>query len=284
MKIIRMDPDDLVPPSDDDYVDIGLVKLLDDLSWGDAAILKGPKGTGKTLGIEQWCSRHGVPMVRENCTSGTDKSQLIGTFGMQGEKVVFSLGSLPLAIETANDAGACVLVLEEVNTLRPQVQSTIFPVADYRKSVESNFLGKKFELEDGADLWVLGTMNPGYSGTYQLNEALRDRFDFIEVLYLAEAEERKILEGAFKTPPSVEERRLAARLLQFAAESRTLDWDYALSTRGLVKAIRKYERIGLDKMLKILTDTFDPEHKSAIEARVQSIFAINLQDVKLYGI
>jgi|SaaInlStandDraft_6_1057023.scaffolds.fasta_scaffold00276_18 MoxR-like ATPase len=283
MNIIRMSSDDLVPAHDSNYVDVGLLALLDDLSYGDPLILKGPKGSGKTLAAEQWCSQNGVPMVRENCNSGTDESNLIGSFGMQGEDVVFSLGALPLAIETANDVGACVLVLEEVNTLRPQVQSTIFSVADYRKSVEASFLGRRFELAADSLLWVLGTMNPGYSGTYQLNEALRSRFDFVEVLYMPEKKERELLESTFTTPPDVKERRIAAGLLQFAAESRTHDWTYALSTRDLVNTVHKYEKVGLDKALKILADKFDPEHRSAIAARVQSVFAINLQEVSLYG-
>lgn len=284
MKIIRMDPDELIPETDPNYVDVGLQKLMAELAFGDPTIFKGPKGTGKTLAAEQWCSVEGIPMVRENCNSGTDTSNLIGSFGMQGDDVVFSLGALPLAIETANEFGACVLVLEEINTMRPNVQSTVFSVADYRQSVEAAFLGRKFKVRKDADLWVLGTMNPGYSGTYQLNEALRSRFDFVEVLYMPEPKERKLLEGVFETPPAAAERRTVAGLLQFAAESRTGEWEYALSTRDLVSAIRKFERVGLEKALKILSDKFDPEHRTAIEARIQSLFAVNLQDVELYSV
>lgn len=283
MKIVKMPPNQLIPSTDPNYVDTGLLGLVEELAWGEALILKGPKGSGKTLAIEQWCAAAEIAMVRENCNSGTDETQLLGSFGMEGNDVHFTLGALPLAIETANSEGGCVLVLEEINTLRPQVQSMVFSVADYRKSVECPHLGRKFTLIPDAQLWVLGTMNPGYAGTYQLNEALRSRFDFIEVGYMSQAKEKELLELTFPNKPDVEERRIAARLLTFAEESRAYQWEYALSTRDLVHTIRKIHRIGLPRALKLLVNKFDPEHKQAIEARVQSMFNINLQEVALYG-
>lgn len=284
MKIVKMSADDLIPETDHAYVEVGLTGLLDLLAFGEPLILKGPKGSGKTLAIEQLCSKNGVPMIRENCNSGTDETQLIGSFGMEGTDVHFCLGSLPLAIETANEHGEAFLVLEEINTLRPQVQSMVFSVADYRRAVEAPALGHKFSLKPGASLWVIGTMNPGYSGTYQLNEALRSRFDFIEVGYMPERQEQDLLEMSYKTPADMEQRRFAKGLLVLAQESRTYEWDYALSTRDLVHTIHKAERIGTRKALKMLLQKFDPEFKEKIEARVQSIFAVNLQEVVLYEI
>jgi len=284
MKIVKMKAEDLVPVTDHSYVDVGLTGLLNELSFGEPLILKGPKGSGKTLAIEQLCSKNGVAMIRENCNSGTDETQLIGSFGMEGTDVHFCLGALPLAIETANEVGEAFLVLEEINTLRPQVQSMVFSVADYRKAVEAPSLGKKFALKPDACLWVIGTMNPGYSGTYQLNEALRSRFDFIEVGYMPERQEQDLLEMSYSTPADLEQRRFAKGLLVLAQESRTYEWDYALSTRDLVHTINKAERIGTRKALKMLLQKFDPEFKEKIEARVQSVFAVNLQEVVLYEV
>jgi MoxR-like ATPase len=284
MKIVKMSADDLIPETDQKYVEVGLTALLNDLAFGEPLILKGPKGSGKTLAIEQLCSKNGVPMIRENCNSGTDETQLIGSFGMEGTDVHFCLGSLPLAIETANEYGEAFLVLEEINTLRPQVQSMVFSVADYRRAVEAPALGYKFALKKGATLWVIGTMNPGYSGTYQLNEALRSRFDFVEVGYMPERQEQDLLEMSYVTPADLDQRRFAKGLLVLAQESRTYEWDYALSTRDLVHTVHKAEKLGNRKALKMLLQKFDPEFKEKIEARVQSIFAINLQEVVLYEV
>ena len=115
MKIVKMPSSQLIPSTDPNYVDTGLLGLVEELAWGEALILKGPKGSGKTLAIEQWCAAAEIAMVRENCNSGTDETQLLGSFGMEGNDVHFTLGALPLAIDTANREGGCVLVLEEIN-------------------------------------------------------------------------------------------------------------------------------------------------------------------------
>ena len=62
---VRLSAEDLVPEHDDSYVDVGITKVLEELSWGDPLILKGPKGTGKTLAIEEFCSLVGAARVRQ---------------------------------------------------------------------------------------------------------------------------------------------------------------------------------------------------------------------------
>lgn len=279
---VRLSAEDLTPEHDDTYVNTGMVDTLEELAWGDPLILKGPKGTGKTLAIEEFCAEIGAPRVRQNCNSETDQRDLLGTFGMQGDSVYFTLGTLTTAIEVANEAGACVLILEEINTLRPEMHSALFSVADFRRAVEAPFLGKTFRVNKDVNFWVVGTMNPGYGGTYSLNEALQSRFNFAEVNYMGEKEETALLESHFSSPPAVTERRLVGRLLTLAQESRTGEWDYALSTRDLVYLIRLYERIGIERTLRILESKFEPEHRDNIRARVQSTFNVNLNEVELF--
>lgn len=279
---VRLSAEDLVPEHDDLYVDNGIVGTLEEMAWGDPLILKGPKGTGKTLAIEEFCAEIGAPRVRQNCNSETDTRDLIGTFGMQGEHVYFTLGSLTTAIEVANETGACVLIIEEINKIRPEMHSALFSVADFRRAVEVPFLGKTFRVNKGCQFWIVGTMNPGYGGTYTLNEALQSRFNFAEVLYMSEEDEARLLEGRFRTPAALKERKMIGHLLTLAQESRTGEWDYALSTRDLVYLVRLYERIGLERTLRILEAKFEPEHRDSIRARVQSTFSVNLNNVDLW--
>ena len=279
----RIPQEELVPQHGEDFVDIGLIGVLEKAAWTDPLILKGPKGTGKTLALEEYCAKWGVPLVRQNCNAETDTRDLIGTYLIRGEEVFFSMGALTTAIETANEVGGCVLCLEEVNTIRPEMHSAIFSITDYRQSVESAVLGKVFRTDPSCQLWVVGTMNPGYGGTYNLNEALRSRFDFIEVNYMDEADERGLLEAAFSTPAGVKERRLVNGILNLAKETRSGTWEYALSTRDLVSFIRKYEKFGLDGALKIIEAKFDKDFTDDFRARVQTTFSVNLQNVRLFG-
>jgi len=279
---VRLSAEDLVPSKDDCFVDVGIVPTLEAIAWGDPLILKGPKGSGKTLAIEQFCAMVGAPRVRQNCNSETNTRDLIGTYGMQGDSVFFTLGTLTTAIEVANEDGACVLILEEINTLRPELHSALFSVADFRRSVEVPSLGKIFKVNPGVNFWIIGTMNPGYGGTYHLNEALQSRFNFAEVNYMPEDKESSLLEDTFTSPPALSERKLVKGLMTFAQESRSGEWDYALSTRDLVHLIRLHEKIGTPRMLRVLEAKFDPEHLEAIRSRVQSIFAVNLATVELW--
>lgn len=283
MQTRRIKTADLIPSLNREFVDVGLLALFDKLAWGDPLILKGPKGVGKTINVEEWAARKGVPFIREDCNSGTDETQLIGSYGMEGDTTFFTLGVLTTVIEAANDCGEAVLALEEINTLRPQVQSMIFSLTDHRKTVEATSLGKKFRLDSESRLWVVGTMNPNYAGTYSLNEALRSRFNFVEVGYMDRPNEMKILEGVFPSPVQATERSLCNRLLTFAEESRTGEWNYALSTRDLVYAARMFKSVGVDGSLAILTNKFDPDHQDALFARIQSIFGVNLTGVRIYG-
>lgn len=174
------------------------------------------------------------------------------------------------------------MILEEINTLRPEMHSALFSVSDFRRAVEAPFLGKTFRVNKGCHFWIVGTMNPGYGGTYSLNEALKSRFNEAEVGYMDEDTEKVLLESRFKSPPAVEERRLVSRLMTLAQESRTGEWDYVLSTRDLVQMVRIYERIGASRMLRMLEAKFEPEHRESIRARVQSTFGVNLNEVELF--
>ena len=284
----RIPTEKLIPKNSDDYVDTGLLANLECLSWGNPLILKGPKGTGKTLSIEEYCAKHSIPLIRLNCNSETDSSHLIGRYLMAGEEVFFSLGAITTAIDVANEEGGAVLCLEEINTLRPEMQSAVFSVSDYRQSVEDPASGKVFKTLAACRLWVVGTMNPGYGGTYTLNEALRSRFDYFQVPYMDTESEKRVLEDALSTPPGVSERRMINGIINIAKETRGGKWEYALSTRDLVHFINTYEKFGreetgLQKSLKMLEWKLDAEYTDDFRARVESAFRVNLAEVNPLG-
>lgn len=278
----------LTPQEPPDYVETGVEKVLAELAFGPNLILKGAKGVGKTLCIEVYAARNGIPLLRYPCTDETGVRDLLGTAGLEnganGANTYFQLGALPAAVEVANDEGACILVLEEINTLSPQVQKILNPMTDYRQAVELPKIGKVFRVEPGKRIWILGTMNPNYTGTYSLNEDLRSRFQFIEMAYMARDQEKEVLLKQFQTQPTATERELVSSLITLAHETRSGQLGYALSTRDLVDVIRILDKVKpLARALKLLEGKFDPDKVADIRARVQSTFKVNLNDVKLYG-
>lgn len=281
----RIDTKYLVPETPADFLDTGIVALLDSLSFGPNLILKGAKGAGKTLGIEAWAAKLGVPLLRFSCTEETGMRDLLGTFVPEGgAKVFFQLGVLSAAIDIANDEGACVVVLEEINTLPPQVQKALNSMTDYRQAIELPKIGVVFKALPGRKVWLLGTMNPNYAGTYSLNEDLRSRFQFIDITYMSPEQEKELLEKQFPSVMSVSERDVVRRIVTFGGESRGGQFGYALSTRDLVDFIRLYIRLGykLPKALKLLEGKFEKEHLANVQARFASIFSVDTSKESLY--
>lgn len=282
MEIRKTNAEDLIPNHHENYVDTGILNILDALSWRRPLILKGPKGSGKTLSIEQWAAAQGIPMVRQDCSDDITSRDLIGSFGVEGDEVYFGLGSVTTAIETANEEGGCLLVLEEVNALPAKAQKMLNGVCDYRQAVEVAKIGKVFRVKPGHKIWIVGTMNPNYSGTYNLNEDFKSRWGFINVPYMSEEKERKLLLDVFSTPAAAAEKNLVDSLLVLAAASRTGKLgDYALSTRDLVHYIQDYESVGIAKAYKIMEGKFEEEDVEHYRAQIMTLAKINLREVKL---
>lgn len=280
---IRITPaSDLVPSYHEKYVDTGILNLLDKLAWRRPLILKGPKGSGKTLALEQWAAKQGIPMVRQDCSEDIGNSDLIGSFGIEGEEVYYGLGSVTTAIETANSEGGCLLVLEEVNALEPKAQKMLNALCDYRQSLAVAKIGKVFKVKPGHQIWVVGTMNPNYSGTYALNEDFRSRWGFVEVGYMHEDKEKQLLLNEFSTPATVTERKLVDSLYSLAMLTRTNKiGDYALSTRDLVHFVHDYEALGTPKALRVLEGKYEQEAVKDFRTQCMTLFKVNLNGVEL---
>ena len=278
--LVYLDGEDLIPTVNKSYVDIGILGLLDKLAFGDPLILKGPKGLGKTLAIEEWCARADVPLVTQSCNSRVNEYHLVGRRSLSGDSISFTCGTITTAIMLANEFECCVLMLDEINTLREDFQTILFSVSDYRRRIEEPSLGRVFKLNKGCSLWVVGTMNPGYAGTYSMSEALISRFNFAEIPFMSPEDETLLLETSFERPPTVSQRRIINKVMTLAKESRAkaTPWGYALSTRDLVRFVRNLECKGvtLGLALKLLQSTFPSEFREIIETRVQVIFNINL--------
>ena len=179
VRVTRTPTADLYITDPPPYVDI--LKLHDvykALGWKSNVIVKGPKGDGKTLSVITFAAVTQTPIVIQECSEDTKNYNLMGSQSLIGDETVFVLGSIPTAIDVANEVGRCILLFEELNALTPQVQKQLNAVTDFRKMVSMPHIGKTYTLRKDAHIWVVGTMNPSvYGGTYDLNEDLKSRFE-----------------------------------------------------------------------------------------------------------
>lgn len=260
------------------YVDTRKLHLLyEKLAFQANLILVGPKGEGKSLSVASFCAKHKHPVITFDCSEDVRRAQLLGTFTLRGNETPFVLGPLTTAFEIANEVGSCVLILEEINALTPQMQKVLNPLTDWRAAIEVPEAKTVFRLKADARLWVVGTMNFSvYGGTYALNEDLKSRFRLIPIEYQKKAEERSVLVQLMEQRSIKPTDAVLNKLLTLAQETRQGSVDYALSTRDLVQILEDSHLVGLNKALWIASGKFEGADRTMLTERIRSIFGLAL--------
>lgn len=259
------------------YSDVwGLHSLFDKMAFKSNLVLVGPKGVGKTLSFQSFAAKTSSPIVTFDCSEDVRRSNLLGMYVLRGDQTPFVLGPLTTAFEVANEVGSCILVLEEVNGLSPQMQKVLNPIADFRRRIEVPECGKVFELKSGAKIWLVGTMNTSaYGGVYALNEDLKSRFRMLSVGYPTPEEEQRIIMAHFG---GIVDEVLMKKVMLLAQETRQKAMEYALSPRDVIQIIEDALLVGVDKSLRIILGKFEEDDQATIKSRVQSIFGITLTE------
>lgn len=253
------------------------------LESGIPILLKGPKGTGKTLSLAYFAHKEGIPIIQCDLSEQTKRYDLLGRFLLIGNDIKFLLGEMARGIVIANNFGATVLVFEEINALTPHMQKTLNQLTDWRRHVYIPEIGKKYSLKKGAKLLIAATMNLStYGGTYELNEDLKSRFREMKMDYPKETKEHKIVSELVPnlTPSLVKKIITLANETRFAVETPE-GLSYALSTRDIVMLLELYsiykEQFGEDnaiqEVLQSVVDRYeDRAERLTIQNRIRSIF------------
>lgn len=274
MQIERLGASDFAPDKRLVYVDVAkMFDMYDAMAFKANAILVGPKGIGKSLGVAAYAAKIDSPVITFDCSEDIRRSHLMGTFVLRGSETPFVLGPIPTAFEIANEVGKCVLVLEEINSLTPQMQKCLNPLTDFRKKIEIPEAERVFRLREGAQLWVVGTMNFSvYGGVYALNEDLKSRFRLITMNYPKPRDEASILSAVLDSlHVKIEEKHVTA-VLTLAHETRQQALDYSLSTRDVIQILEDAASIGLKKALWVMSGKFEGDDRTTFRERVKSIF------------
>lgn len=294
VRIVKTPIQDLFVEDPPPYVDIfHLLPAYQGFNFETNLLVKGPKGDGKSLSVTTFAYDTKSPIIVQECSEDTKKMDLMGTQNLIGDETIFTLGCIPAAIETANEYGRCILCFEEVNALTNQVQKMLNAVTDFRKQASMPFLGKTYRLKKGAYLWVVGLMNPSaYSGTYDLNEDLKSRFEEIDLPYPEPGAERLVLQKACQNvmgkpmPVSLQilvdgltvdlpyiDDTVLTQLVKLAGETRQQATAYSLSTRDLVRIVNNFATFGPEQALQFVLCKFEGEEdKNTMKRRISSIF------------
>ncbi len=223
------------------------------LLQGENILLSGTKATGKNVLSENLAYLFGRPLYDISFHVNTDSASLIGTDTFRQGEVSLRPGPV---YDSARYGGFAVL--DEVNMAKNDAVSVLHAVLDYRRILEVPGYGR-IKLDPAARF--IGTMNYGYAGTKELNEALVSRFLVIDMPEQTEENLSRILLHIFPDMKKEACRQLCGVFLdlQTKAENHEISTK-PLDLRGLIASLHTVEgglRPALALRMGLVNKTFD---------------------------
>ena len=172
-----------------------LEQAVSALLQGENLLLCGGKATGKNILADNLAWLFGRPVYNVSFHVNTDSSTLIGTDTFVGGEVRLRRG--PVA-QTALYGGFCIL--DEINMAKNDAVAVMHSALDYRRLIDVPGY-ECIPLHPAARF--IATMNYGYAGTRELNEALVSRFSVIRMPTLRPEQLRRLLK--MDAPQAAEE-------------------------------------------------------------------------------
>ena len=172
-----------------------LEQAVSALLQGENLLLCGGKATGKNILADNLAWLFGRPVYNVSFHVNTDSSTLIGTDTFVGGEVRLRQG--PVA-QTALYGGFCIL--DEINMAKNDAVAVMHSALDYRRLIDVPGY-ECIPLHPAARF--IATMNYGYAGTRELNEALVSRFSVIRMPTLRPEQLRRLLK--MDVPQAAEE-------------------------------------------------------------------------------
>ena len=227
---------------------------------GENLLLCGDKATGKNILAENLAWIFGRPVYDISFHVNTDSSSLIGTDTFVNNEVKLREGPI---YQCARWGGFGIL--DEINMAKSDAVSVLHGVLDFRRILDVPGYDR-ISLHPAARF--IATMNYGYAGTKELNEALVSRFMVINMPSLTMERMYQILKNLFPSIRREAEEQFAGIFLdlQLKAQNGEISTK-AVDMRGLIGALRMV-RGGLTPLeaidMGITNKTFDAFERELI--------------------
>ena len=202
---------------------IAAVKLKRQPKQAVKLLVIGDSGYGKTSMAQRFAKKNKMECVRMNCATVRDPEEWFGYRMAEAGTISFMKSNFISKVESGN----CVVILDEFNRLEPWLTNSVFPLLDHDQ--KTNVFNQEFVVGPNV-LWV-ATVNIGFqfAGTFQLDEAITNRFDMIaKVGDIPSSEEEKILMTT--TDVSESEAKLIVSLANKIRSSKTIDIPVSIRT------------------------------------------------------
>lgn len=208
-----------------------LEKAVTALLEGENLLICGDKATGKNVLAENLAWIFSRPIYNISFHVNTDSNSLIGTDTFKDNEVQFRKGPI---YQCARYGGFGIL--DEINMAKNDAVSVLHATLDYRRIMDVPGYDR-VKLHPATRF--IATMNYGYAGTKELNEALVSRFMVINMPSLTRDRLEQILQSIFPSiePEALEQFSGLFLDLQLKAKNGEISTK-AVDLRGLIGAIR----------------------------------------------
>ena len=220
-------PNPPIPFYGKDILEMSIAALLK----GENLLLSGGKATGKNILAENLAYIFARPSYNISFHVNVDSAALVGTDTFIDNEVRLRKGMVTLCAENGGFG-----VFDEINMAKNDAVSVLHAALDYRGIIDIPGYDR-IELHPATRF--IGTMNYGYAGTKELNEALVSRFLVINMPKQDEETVQLILKTYF---PEIKENALKQFVglfmdLQLKAEHSEISTK-SVDIRGMIGALK----------------------------------------------
>ena len=240
-----------------DILEMAIAGILE----GENLLLTGPKATGKNILAENLAYIFNRPSYNVSFHVNTGSADLIGTDTFADNEVKLRKGTIYQCAEYGGFG-----ILDEINMAKNDAVSVLHATLDYRRSIDVPGYDK-IDLHEATRF--IGTMNYGYAGTKELNEALVSRFLVIDMPEQTEDTLEKIFATTFPDGKKEAMDQFIGLFLdlQTKAENGEISTK-ALDLRGILAALRTVRQGLLPAAavrMGVINKCFDTFEKEIVE-------------------
>ena len=224
-----------IPKPDNLYGDEIWNQAVTALLCGENILLVGHKATGKNIFAENLAAAFGRPKWDISFHVNMDAASLIGMDTFRNGEVTFRPGPVYSAAKSGGFA-----ILDEINMAKSEAMAVLHATLDFRRTIDVPGYDR-IDLHPATRF--IATMNYGYSGTKELNEALVSRFAVIKMPMISKDNLIKLIQDKFETisEQAAEEFANVFLDLQKKCENSEIS-SKALDIRGLLDSIALMEK------------------------------------------
>ena len=205
------------------------------LLCGENLLLAGSKATGKNVLAENLAQIFARPSWDVSFHVNMDAASLIGMDTFENGQVIFRPGPVYLCAKHGGFG-----ILDEINMAKNEALAVLHAALDFRRAIDVPGYDR-VEVDPSARF--IGTMNYGYAGTRELNEALTSRFAVIQMPSIDGDGLERLLGEEFPTLEKKYRGQLVQLFLDLQKKCESAEISSkALDLRGMLDALRLIRR------------------------------------------